>query len=363
VTPRGALRLRATMHHRGFDLDLQLRPGQVSAVLGANGAGKTTLLSLIAGLARPDTGLISLDGRLLLDTDRDVWVPPHRRGVVLLAQQALLFPHLSAVDNVAFGPRSHGASRRQAHARSLGWLTAVDAIDFADRRPAQLSGGQAQRVAIARALAADPALLLLDEPLASLDVAVAPGLRQLLRRVLRDAARTALLVTHDILDALALADRVIVLDSGRIVEEGPTRIVLTQPRSEFAARVAGVNLLSGIADAHGLTTPAGVHIQGLLDPTCAAGDDAVAVFRPNAVAVHLGSPSGSPRNRLPVTVAELEPLGETVRIHTAASADVPSGLLADVTAAAVADLDLVPGKAVHFAVKATEVSIYPAIPA
>jgi len=360
----GALALTATVADRGVELELRVEPGEVVAVLGANGAGKSTLLSLISGLTRPDTGRITLDGQVLVDRDRSVWVPPHRRGVVLLAQQALLFPHLTAVANVAFGPRSHGVPRRDANAAAEHWLAAVDATEFAGRKPAQLSGGQAQRIAVARALAADPALLLLDEPMAALDVAVAPALRQLLRKVLRgppaDTARTALLVTHDLIDALSLADRVIVLESGRIVEDGPARTVLAHPRSAFAARIAGIDLLAGIVDDHGIVTRDGLRIQGILDPGCVPGQHAVAVFSPSAVAVHLTSPGGSPRNHLAVTIAELEPRGELVRVTSADIAGGAGGLVADITAAAAADLDLVPGKRVHYAVKATEVTIYPA---
>lgn len=353
----GALDLRATLEERDIDLELQVRPGEVVALLGANGAGKSTLLSLIAGLIRPDSGRITLDGTVLADAARGVWVPSHQRGVVLLAQQALLFPHLTAAANVAFGPRSKGSSRGDAKKTALRWLAAVDATEFSDRRPVQLSGGQAQRIAIARALATDPALLLLDEPMAALDVAVAPALRQLLRKVLRDTGRTALLVTHDLVDALSLADRVVVLDAGRIVEDGPTRTVLTQPRSSFAARMAGVDLIVGIAETHGLLTPGGVRVQGIVDPACVAGESAVAVFSPAAVAVHLATPTGSPRNHLAVTITELEPRGELIRVHAEGAA---GDLIADITAAAAADLDLVPGKHVHYAIKATEVMIYPA---
>ena len=215
TTATGALTLQATVRDRRFDVGLSLQPGQVVAVLGANGAGKSTLLALIAGLLRPDSGRIDLDGHTLVDTAVGTWTPPHQRGVVLLAQEALLFPHLSAAANVAFGPRSRGLGARAAQARATQWLTAVDAVELADRRPSQLSGGQAQRIAIARALATDPALLLLDEPMAALDVAVAPALRLLLRSVLRGTGRTALLVTHDILDALSLADRVVVMEDGQ----------------------------------------------------------------------------------------------------------------------------------------------------
>ena len=358
--PLGDLDLRAIVDDRGIDLAVQVRPGEVVAVLGGNGAGKSTLLSLISGLIRPDAGRITLDGKVIVDVDERVWVPSHHRGVVLLAQQALLFPHLSAAANVAFGPRSKGAGRQDAKAEALRWLAAVDATEFAERKPAQLSGGQAQRIAIARALATDPALLLLDEPMAALDVAVAPALRQLLRKVLRDTGRTALLVTHDLIDALSLADRVIVLEAGRIVEDGPTRTVLAQPRSAFAARIASVNLIAGTAEPHELLTPDGTRIQGIVDATCSTGQTAVAVFSPAAVAVHLAQPTGSPRNHIPVTITELEPRGELIRVHAADTIGGTGGLIADITAAAAADLELLPGKAVHYAIKATEVQIYPA---
>jgi molybdate transport system ATP-binding protein len=354
----GALDLQATVDHRAIELQFQVQPGEVVALLGANGAGKSTLLSLISGLLRPDAGRITLDERVLVDVERGVWVPPHHRGVVLLAQQALLFPHLTAAANVAFGPRSKGSSRSAANSEALRWLAAVDATEFADRRPAQLSGGQAQRIAIARALAADPALLLLDEPMAALDVAVAPALRQLLRTVLRDTGRTAVLVTHDLIDALSLADRIVVLEAGRIVEDGPTRTVLSQPRSAFAARISGVDLIAGTADAHGLTTPDGTHVHGILDPSSAPGQNAVAVFSPAAVAVHLSPPSGSPRNHFAVNITELEPRGEIVRVHAADIVGGTGDLIADITAAAAADLELVPGKQVYYAVKATEIQIY-----
>ena len=362
--PAGGLDLRAVVGLRGFDVALRVEPGEVVAVLGANGAGKSTLLSVISGLIHPDEGRVTLDGQVLVDTAAGTWLPAHRRRIVLLAQQALLFPHLTAAANVAFGPRSQGRSRAESAEAATRWLAAVDAAHLAERRPTELSGGQAQRIAIARALAADPALLLLDEPMSALDVAVAPALRQLLRQVLRGRgsgpSRTALIVTHDLIDALSLADRVIVLDAGRVVEDGPARTVLSQPRSAFAARIAGVNLIPGRAAEHGLRTSDGILVQGLVEPTTRVGEPAVAVFSPQSVAVHLADPTGSPRNHLPVTVAELEPRGEIVRVHADDHLEGTSGLIADITAAAAADLELVPGKAVHYAIKATEVMVYPA---
>lgn len=355
-----AVKIDVRLTQRGIDANVELQPGEIVAVLGPNGAGKSTLVSLIAGLIKPDSGRIVVDGRTLVDTDRGVWVPAHQRGVALLAQQALLLPHLSVAANVAFGPRSQGASRAHAAAQATHWLGAVDAAELADRRPAQLSGGQAQRIAVARALAANPSLLLLDEPITALDVAAAPTIRQLLRKVLRHPPRTAVLITHDILDALTLADRIIVLADGKVAEDGSVRDVLSRPRSSFAARIAGINLIGGIADPHGLTTPTGRRIEGVVDPTCRPGEAAVAMFKPNAVAVHLNPPTGSPRNQLEVTITALEPLGEQIRVRTTDNPDRSAGPFADITAAAAAELNLAPGNRVHFAVKAGETAIYPA---
>jgi molybdate transport system ATP-binding protein len=331
----------------------------VLAVLGPNGAGKSTLLGVLAGLLRPDAGHVRLGGTTVVAPD--VHVPPHRRGVGLLAQQALLFPHLTALGNVAFGPRAHGVPRREAERRARELLGAVGAGELADRRPAQLSGGQQQRVALARALAPEPDLLLLDEPLAALDVDATPALRALLRRVVREAGQTAVLVTHSALDALVLADRVVVLTGGRVVEHGPAREVLARPRSAFTARIAGLDLVPGTACPDGLRTPDGVVFAGR-GADLAEGDPAVAVFPPSAVAVFVEEPHGSPRNVLPVRVAAIEPHGDVVRLRAAPVPGGPGwvdGLAADVTPAAVADLGAEPGARVWFAVKATEVHVYP----
>ena len=351
-----ALSMSATVTARSLDVDFSLGDGERVAVLGPNGAGKSTMLAVLAGILRPDTGRAELDGRRLYDRGRHHWVPPHRRGIALMAQDPLLFPHLSALENVAFGPRAAG--RRVAHARAAayGWLEEVGAADLADRRPGQLSGGQAQRVAIARALAADPRLLLLDEPLAALDVGAAPLLRRVLRRVLAD--RAAIIVTHDLLDALLLADRVLVVDHGRIVESGPTQDVIQHPRTPFTARIAGLNLIDGTAVADGVRDAHGVHIQGVSRTATAPGERAIAVFSPTAVAVYDELPHGSPRNTFAVTVTELEPRDAQVRVR--ARDRTGRTLLADVTAPTVGDLDLYPGREVYFTVKATAVTLYPA---
>ncbi|MEU6136949.1 ATP-binding cassette domain-containing protein [Nocardioides sp. NPDC047086] len=223
------LHLRAVIAQRGIDVTLDVAAGETVALTGPNGAGKSSLLGVIAGLLRPDEGEVHLGDRDLDGT------PPHARGVALLAQDPLLFPHLSVLANVAFAPRARGVSRREAHELAVRHLTEIGAETLAGRKPSQISGGQAQRVAVARALAADPELLLLDEPMASLDVDVRPALRQTLRTALED--RTAIIVTHDAADARALADRVVVVEHGRIVEDGPTEQVLEHPQSGFAVRL------------------------------------------------------------------------------------------------------------------------------
>lgn len=348
-----SLDFHATIAHRSIDVALRLEDGEKVAILGPNGAGKSSVLAAIAGLIRPDSGFATLDGTTLFDINRPgsptAWRPAHDRGTALLAQDPLLFPHLSVLDNVAFGPRSTGSSRHTSRDAARRWLEEVDAIEFAKRKPAQLSGGQAQRIAVARALAADPRLLLLDEPMSALDVAVVPPLRQMLRRVLKD--RSAIIVTHDVLDALLLADRVIVIEDGHVVEDGPTQEVLGRPRSPFAAQIAGLNMVSGVTSGHSVRADDGLCVEGIASDEIADGDTAVAVFSPSAVAVHLTPPGGSPRNVIEATITEIEPMGDRMRIRT-------RQLNADITAPSVAALDLVPGTKVLLVVKASEVSIY-----
>ena len=335
----------AAVAERGFEVALSVAPGETVAILGPNGAGKSTLLGVTAGLLRADSGRAVLDDTVLFDSVGGSFTPPHRRGVSLLAQEPLLFPHLSALENVAFGPRSAGVPRAAARATARHWLAEVEALDLADRRPAQLSGGQAQRVAVARALASDPKLLLLDEPMAALDVSVAPALRRMLRRVL--AGRTVLIVTHDILDAFTLADRVVVLDGGRIVDQGPTREVLERPRSAFTAGLAALNLLVGVRSQRGIRLADGSEISGASD--LVVGASAAAAVRPSAVRVSLDEPAAA--NRLRGEVLDLEPRGDLVRVRSAR-------LAADLAPALVADLDLAPGAAVWFAFDESDVSVY-----
>jgi len=345
--------LSCVLAERGVDLALEVATGETLAVLGPNGSGKSTALAVTAGLVTPDIGRVVIDGTVLTDVGPGrpgLRVAPHARRTALLGQEPLLFPHLDALENVAFGPRSAGVPRATARRDAQRWLDEVGVGELARRRPAQLSGGQAQRVAVARALAAEPALLLLDEPMAALDVAVLPALRLTLRRLL--ASRSAIVVTHDPLDALLLADRVVVLSEGRVVEQGPSSEVLSRPRSPFAARLAGLNLVAGTWRDGAVETSDGLRVHGLAEgQPPAAGEGAIATFRPASVAVYPDPVAGSPRNAFEVTITEIEPLADLVRVHA-------GPLHADVTVQAAAELALEAGLVVTFSVKATEVAVY-----
>lgn len=356
------LEFSATLTARAFHVSLTVPKGSIVAVMGPNGAGKSTLIQLLSGLLKPDAGRATLGSQVLFDVPQGLFMPPHARGLGVLAQDALLFPHLSVADNVAFGPRSRGAGKAASLLTAQHWLSEVDAVDFAARKPSALSGGQAQRVALARALATEPDLLLLDEPMSALDVDSVPFLRNLLKRVL--AGRSAIIVTHHVLDALLLADELVILEAGNVVESGPVASVLAQPHSAFAASLAGLNVVTGTLldggsldgaslDAGALGIVAGRAADGFINTSLNAQRETpgMAAFTPSAVSVFLEAPHGSPRNCFAVVVDVLEPQGDHVRVRAGT-------LAADVSPAAVAELALSPGKRVYFVVKAAAVAIY-----
>ncbi|MFI7211258.1 ABC transporter ATP-binding protein [Micromonospora maritima] len=334
-----------------FHLDVRLRiaAGEVVALLGPNGAGKTTALRVLAGLHPLAAGHLTLDGVDLDRPDRRAWTPPERRPVGVVFQDYLLFPHLSALDNVAFGPRRRGADRRAARARAQGWLDRVGLGEQARRRPRQLSGGQAQRVALARALAVEPTLLLLDEPLAALDARTRLDTRAELQRHLGAHPGATLLVTHDPLDALVLADRLVIVEHGRVVQEGDAATVTARPRTDYVARLVGLNLHRGRADGRSVT------VGGLaLTTVDTVHGEAFVAFPPAAVALHPTRPEGSPRNVWPATVTGVQRHGDNLRVQLAGPVEVA----ADVTPAAAAQLGLRPGQPVWAAVKAAETRAY-----
>ncbi len=303
-TPGAGLDAHLVVDRGEFRLDLRLHvaPGETVALLGPNGAGKTTALRALAGLEGLSEGRVTLDGRDLdrpagpsrtpqagprdggdatgptptLDpeqhprggfTRRDRWVPPEERGIGVVFQDYLLFPHLTALDNVAFGPRRHGMSRTEARAIAAAWLERVGLGDFGKRRPRQLSGGQAQRVALARALATDPPLLLLDEPLAALDARTRLDTRAELHRHLTGHAGAAIVVTHDPVDALMLADRLVVIEDGRAVQEGDAATVTARPRTDYIARLVGLNLYRGQANDRRVLIDGAVEKPAVQKPT------------------------------------------------------------------------------------------------
>ncbi len=360
VTSNRGLDTTITVHARvparGLDLSVTVPSGSVLALLGPNGAGKSTLVHVVAGLVRPDDGTVRVGARTLTDTASRVHVPPHSRGVALLAQDPLLFPHLTVRENVAFAPRVRH-DRRRARAMADDWLARVDAGDLADRLPRQLSGGQAQRVALARALAADPDVLLLDEPFAAMDADATPTLRRLVRDVLSHSRCTTMVVTHDRVDALSLADGVVVLGDGRVVEEGPVAAVLATPRSAFAAALAGTTLIHGeFGDGDTLLAAGDTVVHGHTIDHPGAGRPGIASIAPTTVSVFAVRPVGSPRNVIPARIDQVDAVGSGVRVTATAGLGV---LAADITSVAAADLDLRPGSEVFLTVKATEVRLYP----
>jgi molybdate transport system ATP-binding protein len=334
-------------------LELSVQPGRVTALLGPNGAGKSTALRVLAGLLAVDKGTVRLSGRDLEDAARRLHVPAEGRAVGVVFQDYRLFPHRSALDNVAYGLRRRGLSRSEARARAGEWLSYVGLPELGGAKPARLSGGQAQRVALARALATGPDLLLLDEPLSALDAATRMQVRGELRRYLAGFKGAVLMVTHDPVDAMVLASDLVVIEDGAVVQRGPVAEVAAHPQTQYVARLVGLNLYPGVAgaDAH-------VRISPEVDLATADQTEGpvFAAFAPTAVAVFRERPDGSPRNVFPARVQDLEMHGGTVRLKL----DGVLPALADVSAAEVTELDLVPGREVWFAVKANEISVYPA---
>ena len=346
---------RLTAGTLAVDAAFTVGDGEVVALLGPNGAGKTTLVRAVAGLHALDHGHIAVDGVAVDEPATGTFRAPDQRSVGVVFQDLLLFPRLSAIDNVAFGLRANGSPRRDAAGRAAEWLDRLGVLDVADRRPAALSGGEAQRVALARALATEPRVLLLDEPLAALDASARIHVRAELRShlAIHDGAR--LLVTHDPIDALVLADRLVILEDGRITQTGTPAEVAARPATRYAADLVGINILHGrlstasvvriddgaelhVGDTHG--APVGAHVTVAL--------------RPRSVSLHPEAPHGSPRNAWPATVSDLEADRDRVRV----SLDGPVPLTAEVTAAAVTDLGLTPGTEIWAAVKAVDLDVY-----
>jgi molybdate transport system ATP-binding protein len=359
----GGLEAEVAVARDGFSVEASLRAeeGTTVALVGPNGAGKSTLVAVLAGLLRPRGGRVALGGRILDDPARGVHVPARNRPVGVVFQDLLLFPHLSALENVAFPLRARGVPAREARARAAELLERLGVAHRAGARPGALSGGEAQRVALARALVARPRLLLLDEPLAALDAQARPAVRALLWSVLAGVEGVRVLVTHDPPEALALADRVVVLEGGRVTQEGTPEEVRTAPRTRYAAEVAGLNLFSGRLEpvepgVGRLRTEEGELLVAWPREVAGARARAVATLRPSEVTLHPAPPSGSARNVVAGPVQEVTVEGDRVRVRLASRPP----LVAEVTPASAARLALRPGALVWASFKAVEVQVLPA---
>ncbi len=340
----------------GIDVDLTTDVGEVVALLGPNGAGKTTVVQALAGLLPIDGGRIVLDGVTLDDPANGTFVETEQRPVGVVFQDYLLFPRMTVVDNVAFGLRARGSDRRRATAEALDWLRRLGIADLADARPAVLSGGQAQRVALARALATDPRLLLLDEPLAALDASTRVHVRAELRRHLATFDGARVLVTHDPIDALVLADRLVIVENGRVTQTGTPAEVTAHPATSYVADLVGLNLLRGrLVDRASVMLGSGATLTVLASADAESVDVAIAI-RPQAVALHRDEPAGSPRNAWRAPIEDLEADRDRMRVTLGGSIPVT----AEITAASAARLGLEPGQEVWASVKAVDIAVYDA---
>ena len=339
----------------GFTLDvgLAIEPGTTDALLGPNAAGKSTTIDALAGLVALHAGHVTLAGRVIDDPEKGVFLPAEARRVGVVFQNYLLFDHLTVLDNVAFGPASRGASRRHAQQAANRWIDSLELGDLARRRPRELSGGQAQRVALARALAAAPDLLLLDEPLAALDVTTRSQLRRTLGRHLASFPGPRLLITHDPADAFLLADRIHIIENGQLTQSGTPDNVRLHPATPYVADLAGTNLLAGSNEHGDLTLDD--HPQTLQTADTHTNGPVLVTIHPRAISLHPDRPHGSARNSWSTTITAVEPLGDTTRIILGP----PLPLAADITPDAATALHIVPGQSTWVSIKATEITVTP----
>jgi molybdate transport system ATP-binding protein len=351
---RSVVTLEASVRTRvgglAIDSSLTVEGGQMVALLGPNGAGKTSLLRAIAGLI-PTEGRVVVDSDVLHDSKTGVSVPTDRRPIGFVFQDYLLFPHLNVLENIAFGLRARRATRASARSIARSWIEHVGLGSHAEARPRELSGGQAQRVALARALAIGPKLLLLDEPLAALDARARAEVRHDLKHHLSSFDGTRLLVTHDPLDAVVLAERLLIMEGGRIVQAGTMDELRAHPRSFYVADLVGINLYQGTARGDQVDLDS----SGTLVVPNAGRGRVFVVIHPRAVALHKERPEGSPRNVWTGRIAALDAEGGRVRARMAGLIPV----VAEVTPGAVDALELRRGDEVWVSVKATEVTVYP----
>jgi molybdate transport system ATP-binding protein len=353
TTAANSLECHARLKLGTLDLEVHLEAArdELVVLVGPNGAGKSTLLRILAGLQPIDDGRVVVGGTVVDEPAKRTFVPVARRDVGVVFQDGVLFDHLSVVDNVAFGLRCRKVGRRQARRAATDWLTRLGLGDVADSRPQQLSGGQAQRVGLARALAYSPQLLLLDEPFAALDATTRGEVRRELRKHLDEIGVPKILVTHDPVEAMALADRIVVLEAGRVVQRGTPDEIRDHPRTRYVADLLGINLLRGVLDRGRVALEGGFDVIVAADR--AAAGPVILTVHPRAITLHRGSPEGSARNAWPTKVAALDDEGDRVRVRLG----VPLPLVVEITRAAAGDLELAVGRPIWASFKATEVVV------
>jgi molybdate transport system ATP-binding protein len=345
--------VRLRLERISLDVGLRVAPGQVVALLGPNGAGKSTVLNALAGLLRLAGGHVTLDGVVLEQPDRRIRVQPERRPVALMFQDYLLFPHMSALENVAFGLRAHGMDKAQARERATAALEQMGLAEVVSARPGAMSGGQQQRVAMARALVTEPRLLLLDEPLAALDVSTKTDVRRRLRTVLRASNAANILVTHDLLDAVALADTMLIIENGSVVQSGSPAEVTARPRSRYVADLVGVNLLRGTYRGTGRGGVLEVDGGGVLPVGPGQPGPVLAAINPAKVAVSRSRP-GPAVNCWRGTIEAVDLLGDRVRVRV----DGPFPITAEVPPSAVGELRLDDAGELWASVDPGDVTVY-----
>ena len=342
---------RIVVDRGGFTLgvNLSIEPGQTIALLGPNGAGKSTVVAALAGLLPLAGGQIELDGVVLDDPAEGVFKPPEEREIGVVFQDYVLFPHMTVLDNVAFGLRARNMKIPAAREVAGEWLQRLGIEELGGLKPPDLSGGQAQRVALARALITEPRLLLLDEPLAALDISTRSDLRRVLDQHLADFAGPRLLITHDPTEAFLLADEVVVIEGGSITQQGSAADIRMRPRTPYVADLAGSNLLVGTAEAGEID----LGEVNLRIADTAIGGDVVATIHPRAISIHRQRPEGSPRNAWETSVSRIEHYGDRVRLETGD----PLLLAVEITPGALTSLGLGEGSDIWVSIKATEIGV------
>jgi molybdate transport system ATP-binding protein len=370
-------------HLNTFHLDIKFSAGEgkTTVLLGESGAGKSTVLRLLAGLLHPERGHISLEGKPYFDSERRIAIPPQERPFGYVFQDYMLFPHMTAFENVAFGLRAQHLPHKIVRQRVGEALEQVHLAGYDQRRPAQLSGGQQQRVAIARALALRPQLLLLDEPLAALDVQTRREVRQELRNLLSGAGITTVMVTHQYLEALLFGYHILVLEQGHVIQQGSHRDLLQYPRSSYVAELVGMNFFRGrivCCETGAMCTiqlqnngRPGIEVRAALEEQAQKlpepGDEAFVLVDPCSITLYQTLPDSSARNGFQGTIVQLLHLGTPfgmnsehggrVRVSMSVDDSVPL-LTAEITEASASRMELSEGKMMYATFKATEARAY-----